>query len=58
MCCSLFNKVGGLKASNFIKKGFNRVAFPVNILKFLRPPALENTSWRLLLQLSKFPKIS
>ena len=32
---SLFNKVAGLKACNFIKKRFQHRCFPVNILKFL-----------------------
>ena len=33
---SLFNKVTGLEASNFIKKGLQHRCFPVNIAKFLR----------------------
>ena len=33
---SLFNKVAGLKAPNFIKKSLQHKFFPVNIAKFLR----------------------
>ena len=31
---SLFNKVTGLKACNFIKKRLQHMCFPVNIAKF------------------------
>ena len=41
---SLFNKVAGLKAGNFIKNRFERKCFPVNIAKFLRTSILSNTS--------------
>ena len=38
---SLFNKVAGLKAYNFIKKNFyHSCCFPVNTAKFLRTPIL------------------
>ena len=33
---SLFNKVTGLKVSDFVKKRLQRRCFPVNIAKFLR----------------------
>ena len=33
---SLYNKVTGMKACNFIKKRFQHMCFPVNITKFLR----------------------
>ena len=33
---SLFNKVAGLKACNFIKKRLQYSCFPVNIAKMLR----------------------
>ena len=36
MLKSLFNKVAGLQACNFIKKRFLSRSFPVNIAKFLR----------------------
>ena len=32
---SPFNKIAGLKASNFIKKRLQHSCFPVNIAKFL-----------------------
>ena len=35
---SSFDKVAGLKAYNFIKKGLEHRFFPVNIAKFLREP--------------------
>ena len=38
-----FNKVAGLKASNYIKKSLQRRCFPVIILKFLRTAFLYNT---------------
>ena len=41
---SLFNKVVGLKACNFITKSFQRWCFPVNIAKFLRTTFWKNTS--------------
>ena len=39
---SLFNKIAGLKAWNFVKKGFQHRYFAVNIAKFLRAPILKN----------------
>ena len=46
---SLFNKVAGLRACNFIKKRFQHRCFPVNIAKFLRTPISKNFCERLLL---------
>ena len=45
---SLLNKVTGLEACNFIKKGLKHRCFPVNTAKFLRTPILKNI-WELLL---------
>ena len=39
---SLFNKVTGLKACNFIKRNLQHRCFLVNIVKFLRTPILKN----------------
>ena len=50
---SLFNKVAGLKAYNFIKKRRQSRCFSVNIAKFLRTATLKNTCERLLLTESK-----
>ena len=38
---SLFNKVAGLQATNFIKKRLQHKCFPVNTAKFLRTPSLK-----------------
>ena len=38
MCKSVFNKVAGFQAFNFIKKETKTQVFPVNIVKFLRTP--------------------
>ena len=46
---SLFNKVAGLKACNFTKKGTPTQVFFVNIAKFLRTPFFtEHLRWLLL----------
>ena len=46
---SLFNKVPGLNAGNFIKKRLQRSCFPVNIAKFLRiTSSIEHLRWLLL----------
>ena len=46
---SLFNKVAGLKACNFIKKRLQHRCFPVNIAKFLRTSFFtEYLRWLLL----------
>ena len=56
---SLFNKVAGLKAHNFIKKKLQHNfikkklqhrCFPVNIAKLLRKPVLKNICEQLLLR--------
>ena len=39
---SLFNKVAGLSACNFIKKKRQPRCFPVKSAKFLRAPILKN----------------
>ena len=47
MCRSFFfNKVAGLRPATLLKK---RLWFPVNFVKFLRTPFLQNTSGRMLL---------
>ena len=46
---SLFNKVAGLKAWNFIKNRLQHSCFPVKFAKFLRTPILKNICERLLL---------
>ena len=47
------------QARNFIKKRLQHRCFPVDFVKFLRTPFLQNTSGRLpLLILSKFSKMS
>ena len=46
---SLFNKIAGLKAWNFVKKRFQHRCFAVNIAKFLRAPILKNICKRLFL---------
>ena len=38
---SVFNKVVGLKACNFIKKRLQHRCFPVNVGEFLRTPILN-----------------
>ena len=50
LCQSLFfNKVAGLRPATLLKKRHWNSCFPVNFLKFLRTPFLQNTSGRLLL---------
>ena len=44
-----FNKVPGLRPATLLKKILWRRCFPVNFVKFLRTPFLQNTSGRLLL---------
>ena len=43
-----FNKVAGLRPATVLKKRFWYRCFPVNFVKFLRIPILQNTSGRLL----------
>ena len=53
MCQRLFfNKVAGLRPANLLKKSLWHKCFPVNFAKFLRSPFFQNTSGRLLLQLT------
>ena len=50
LCQSLFfNKVAGLMPATLLKKRLWHRCFPVNFVKFLRTPFLQNTSRRLLL---------
>ena len=46
---SVFNKVAGLRACNFVKKKFQHRYFPVKFAKFLRTPILNNIWGQLLL---------
>ena len=49
LCQSLFfNKVAGLRPATLLKKRLWHSCFPVNFVKFLRTPFLQNTSGRLL----------
>ena len=53
LCQSLFfNKVAGLRSATLLKKGLWHKCFPVNFVKVLRTPFLQNTSGRLLLMLN------
>ena len=50
LCQSLFfKKVVGLRPATLLKKRLSHKCFPVNFVKFLRTPFLQNTSWQLLL---------
>ena len=52
LCQSLFfNKVAALRPATLLKKRLWHRCFPVNFVKFLRTPFLQNTSGRLLLGL-------
>ena len=53
---SLFNKVAGLQACNFIKKRYQHRCFPVNISKFSRTSILKNICVRLLVYFEIFIK--
>ena len=45
LCQSLFsNKFAGLRAATLLKKKLWHMCLPVNFVKFLRIPYLENTS--------------
>ena len=44
-----FNKVAGLRTATLLRKRLWRRYFPVNVVKFLRTPFLQNSSGRLLL---------
>ena len=47
---SFFNKVADLSPATLFKKELLRGWFPVNFVKFVRTPFLQNTSGRLLLK--------
>ena len=52
MCDGVFfNKVAGLRPAALLKNRLLRWCFPVNFVKFLRTPVLQNTSGQLLLKL-------
>ena len=49
-----FNKVAGLRPATLLKKRLWHRCFPVNFMKFLRTPFLQNTSgWLFLILLLK-----
>ena len=54
MLQSIFNKVAGLKACNFIRKRFQHGCFPVNIAKVLRKDSFLNTSSAAFIKESPF----
>ena len=55
---TLFNKVSGLKACNFIKKIFQHRCFSVNIAKFWRTAFfIEHLPWLLLPMVSKIQRL-
>ena len=47
--CLFFNKVADLRPATLLRKRLWRRSFPVNFVKFLRTPFLQDTSGRLLL---------
>ena len=53
LCWSLFSKVAGLKACEFIKRRLQHRCFPMKFTKFLRTPILKTICGRLLLDLEK-----
>ena len=55
---SFFIKIADLKAFNFIKKRLQQRRFPMNNVKYLRTPFLQNTSGRLLLIRAKHHEIN
>ena len=58
ICLSpFFNKVAGLRPSTLLKKMLWHMCFPVNFVKLLRKPFLQNTSRRLLLSINLFQLI-
>ena len=51
LCRGLFfNKVENLRLATLLKTRLRHRCFPVNFVKFLRTPFLQNTSERLLLE--------
>ena len=58
LCQSLFfNKVAGRMSATLLKKRLWHRCFPVNFVKFLRTPFLQNTFGRLLFKLTHFRSI-
>ena len=55
---SLFNKVVGLQACNFLEKRLQQRYFPEKYAKFLRTPILKNICKRLLLNVENFKQLS
>ena len=49
---SLYNKIGSLKACNFIKKRLQQMCFPLSLAKFLRKPLIQNSSRRMVLTMT------
>ena len=49
MLGSLFNKIAGFQALNFIKKWLQHICFLLNMKEFLRTPIKRNTSKPLFL---------
>ena len=49
-----FNKVAGLRPATLLKQRLRHRCFPMNFVKFLRTPFLQNTSERLLLKVFAF----
>ena len=54
---SLFNKVAGHKACNFIKRRLQHRCFPVNFAKFLRTPILKNVCERASIFMHKYAEV-
>ena len=55
LCQSLFlHKIAGFRPVTLFKKRLWHRCFPVNFMKFLKAPFLQNTSRRLLLQFQDF----
>ena len=52
LCWSLFNKVAGLNACNFLKKRLQCKCFPVNIAKFFKTSFSIEQLWSILLRLN------
>ena len=52
LCCSLFSN----RPATLWKKRLRYSSFPMNFVKCLRTPFLQNTSGRLLLSIAKYAK--
>ena len=55
---SLLNKVADRRPVTLLKKSLRHRCFPVNFVKFLRTPFLQNTYGRLLLPLDTGRKLN